>query len=218
MIDASKSKESGSVIAIIMIVVGVLILIGVSVFAGWAYMNYTDQKTDVDTKIAAAVAVAVKKQADADEVKRLASEKQPNREFVGPDDYGRVTFSYPKTWSVYIARDAAQGGNFEAYLNPISVPAVSSSEIFALRIVIKQEDYDKAITSFSGLVKNGKLSSTPITVDETTGTRFDGSFNTNLRGALVLFKIRDKTVTIRTDANTFLPDFEAIVSSIKFNE
>ena len=218
MINTRKSNENGSVVSIILIVVGVILLIGVSVFAGWSYMNYTDQKTDVDTKIEAAVAAAVKKQADADEEKRLASEKQPNREFVGPDDYGRVTFSYPKTWSVYISKDAASGGNFEAYLNPISVPAVASDEIFALRVVIKQEDYDKAVSSYGSLVKSGKLNSTLVTVNGTTGTRFDGSFNTNLRGALVLFKIRDKTVTIRTDANTFLSDFESIVSSIKFND
>jgi hypothetical protein len=47
--------------------------------------------------------------------------------------------------------------------------------------------------------------------------RLDGSFSTDIRGSAVIFKIRDKTVTIRTDADTFKPDFENIIKTINFN-
>ena len=80
-------------------------------FAGttiWAYMNYTDQKTDVDGKIALAVADAKKKQADEDQKKYNEILQNPYTEFVGPDDYGRLTFNYPKTWIVYVAKDVSQ--------------------------------------------------------------------------------------------------------------
>ena len=71
-----------------------------------------------------AVAEAKKEQATLDEDKFAQREKEPNRQFVGPDDYGRLTFDYPKTWSVYVARDTSRGGTYEAYLNPITVPPV----------------------------------------------------------------------------------------------
>ncbi|MFZ1316878.1 MAG: hypothetical protein WAQ26_00370, partial [Candidatus Saccharimonas aalborgensis] len=57
-------------------------------FSVWAYLNYTDAKDDVDGKITVAKAEASKQQAEADEIKFLDREKQPMRQFVGPDDYG----------------------------------------------------------------------------------------------------------------------------------
>lgn len=218
MTNLTMTKQKGSVVINVFFAISVIALIAVSVLSGWLYFQYRDRKSDIDSKVDAAVALAKKEQADLDEVKFAEREKQPNREFVGPDDYGRVTFNYPRTWSVHVSKDSVSGGVYQAYLNPIVVPPISSSELFALRLTIKQENYDKAVTSFSSLVKSGKLNSSPVTVDDTSGTRFDGNFTANLRGSLVIFKIRDKTVTIRTDANTFKDDFDAIINTIKFNQ
>lgn len=218
MLNNARLKENGAIKNVIFIVIGVILFIGVSVFAVWSFVNYMDQKTDVDGKISAAVDSAKKVQADLDEAKRLASEKLPYLVFYGPDDYGRVTFNYPKTWSTYIKNDASGGGAYEAYFNPVSVPPIVSGQLFALHVVIQTEDYDKAVSSFNKLVQSGSLNSSPITVDGSNGTRFDGNFSKNLRGSLVIFKIRDKTLVVRTDATTFTADFDTIVASIKFNQ
>jgi hypothetical protein len=85
--------------------------LGAIAAAVWGILNYTEQKTNVDCKIDVAVITAKKEQADSDEVKFSEREKEPNRQFVGPDDYGRLTFNYPKTWSVYVSKDAATGGS-----------------------------------------------------------------------------------------------------------
>jgi hypothetical protein len=42
----------------------------------------------------------------------LEREKYPYKTFSGPEDYGKLTFEYPKTWSVYIAAAANKGGDF----------------------------------------------------------------------------------------------------------
>jgi hypothetical protein len=203
-------------IAIVTLAVLSAALAGLAV---WAFINYTDQKNNVDTKINTAVASAKKTQADADEVKFNEREKQPNRQFVGPDDYGRVTFDYPKTWSVYISSDITNGGTYQAYLNPVSVPPIGgTNQQFALRVVIQQQDYNDAVSNFDSLVKSGDLKSSSVTANGVTGVRLDGNFTKDIRGAEVIFKIRDKTLTIRTDANTFLPDFNALVQTIKFNQ
>jgi hypothetical protein len=206
---------SGSLIAIIGLVVLVL---GAGSAAIWAYVNYNEQKTNVDGKIDLAVAEAKKEQADTDEVKFAQREKEPNRQFVGPDDYGRLTFDYPKTWSVYIASDVSKGsGAYEAYLNPITVPSVSATQQYGLRVLIEEKDYSQIVQSYESLVKKGDLKSSATSANGQNGTRLDGSFTKNIRGAAVIYKIRDKTITVRTDADTFKPDFENIIKTIKFN-
>ena len=198
--------------------------IGLSIFSAlavgvavWGLMNYNAQKTDVDGRIDEAVAAAKKTQADSDEAKFAAREKDPNRAFVGPDDYGGLTFDYPKTWSVYISKDTSEGGTYEAYLNPISVPPVSATQQYALRITIQDKDYDQVIKTYETLVKSGSLSSSAVSANDSNGTRLDGNFTKDIRGSAVIFKIRDKTLTIRTDADTFKPDFDALITTIKFN-
>ena len=187
--------------------------------ATWALINYFDQKQAVDSKVSDAVAVAVKEQADKDAADFLEKEKQPNRQFVGPEDYGRLSFDYPKTWSIYVAKDASSGGTYEAYFSPVAVPTVSTSQQYALRVLIEEKDYDKVIDSYSNLVSKGELKSSSVTADGQTGTRLDGAFSKDIVGSAVIFKIRDKTVTLRSDAQTFVdPDFNALIQTITFNK
>lgn len=214
----TRRRETGAVNGLLIADIALVVLVVIfGSLAIWAYLSYTDQKNNVQSKVDVAVAEAKKAQADDDEQKFAEREKEPNRQFVGPDDYGRLTFNYPKTWSLYVAKDASSGGAYEAYLNPISVPAVSPSTQFALRISIQQSDYDTVIASYSNLVKKGDLRSSTTSSDGNTGTRLDGSFSKDIRGAAVIYKIRDKTVIVRTDAETFKPDFDALVQTIKFN-
>ena len=214
-----RKNEQGVVTSAL--IAAIILGIFTTLFAGaaiWAFLSYNEQKTDVDGKIKVAVAEAKKAQSDEDDKKFTERDKEPNREFVGPDDYGRVTFNYPKTWSAYIAKDVSSGGNYEAYLNPITVPFPTSAQQFSLRILIEQKDYDLVIKTYESLVKKGDLKSSATSANGQNGTRLDGSFSKDIRGSAVIYKIRDKTVTFRTDADTFKPDFENIIKTIKFNQ
>lgn len=184
----------------------------------WSYMQYTEQKTDVDGKIEVAVIKGKKEQAEEDEKKFAEREKEPNRDFIGPDDYGRLTFKYPKTWSLYEATDITRGGDYKAYLSPGKVPPVSEVQQFAIRVTIENKDYDRVVQQYDSAVKKGDLRSSSTTSQGNTGTRLDGNFSKNIRGAAVIYKIRDKTVTVRTDADTFKPDFERVVQTIGFDQ
>lgn len=215
----NSNSESGFVDGRMIANIGLIFLSTAAVvIAVWSFINYNEQKTNVDGKIASAVSVANKTQADKDEAKFFEREKEPNREFAGPADYGRVTFDYPKTWSVYVNKDTTVGNTFEAYLNPISVPPVSVSQQFSMRVLIESKDYDKVVAGYSPLVKKGDLTASSVSVDGNTGTRLDGSFSKDIRGSAVIFKIRDKTLTMRTDANTFKADFDKIITTIKINQ
>lgn len=211
-------QRNPALIWIILTFVFIVLTMSASGVAVWAYMNYQDQKTNVDAKISVARAEATKLQADKDAAAFLQKEKQPNRQFVGPDDYGRLSFDYPKTWSVYVAKDALKGGSYEAYFNPGVVPTISQSQQVALRVIIEEKDYDKVLDSYATTIKRGDLTASSIKADEQNGTRLDGSFSKDIHGSAVIFKIRDKTVTIRSDAATFKPDFDTLIQTITFNK
>lgn len=213
------TKETGA--AQTWTIVGIVFIFTTVVAVGvmiWALINYFDQKTDVDGRVSAAVTEAEKKQADELEAQFLERDKEPNRTFAGPEDYGSLAFNYPKTWSVYVESDASKGGSYEAYLNPVTVPPVDSSQQFALRVLIETKEYDRVLSTFSRAVEQGELTSSSIKVNGETATRLEGNFSDDIRGAAVVFRIRDKTVTIRTDANTFKNDFNKLVATITFNK
>jgi hypothetical protein len=220
MTDMNRNmSQSGAVntwhVLTIVFIVTTLAAAGVMI---WALLNYFDQKNNVDIKIATAVTTAEKEQADILEAKFNEREKEPNRQFVGPEDYGRLAFDYPKTWSVYVEKDAISAKTYQAYLNPVAVPPVSSSQQYALRIVIETKNYEQVIDGYQSLVKKGDLRSSAVKAGGEDGTRLDGSFSKDIRGSAVIFKIRDKTATIRTDADTFKGDFDALIATITFNK
>ncbi len=212
------APHRGSKVWLILAIIFIVLTVAAAAVGVWAYMNYLDQKNNVDSKVSTAVTEAVKTQADKDAADFLQKEKQPNRHFVGPDDYSRVAFDYPKTWSVYVGKDAVTGGNFEAYFNPVTVPPVSAKQQFALRMIIEDRDYDRVIDSYKSLVTKGDLTSAAYKVDDQNGTRLTGSFSSDIKGSAVIFKINDKTLTLRSDAEDFNGDFEALIKTITFNK
>lgn len=213
-------KQRGFIHTMTLAVIAMAVLFVIAgSLAIWSYVKYSQLNGDVQGKVDTAVAEAKKTQADSDAAKFAESEKEPNRTFAGPDDYGRVTFDYPKTWSAYEATDVSKnGGTYQAYLNPVAVPPVSNSQQFALRVMIEEKEADSVIASYNTRVKKGDLKSSAITVSGVQGTRLDGLFDNNIRGSAVIFKIRDKTLMVRTDADTFKSDFNKIVQTIKFNQ
>lgn len=207
---------NGALLAVILLSVTVVGLAGASV---WLYTQYSDYKTNVDSKVAAAEAEARREQGEADLEKFTKKENALTLEFVGPDDYGRLTFNYPKTWSAYVDKDGAKGGSYQAYLHPVTVPSLSSRDSrFAMRVVIDNKDYDQVIRQYASKVKSGDLKSSTISANGVSGARYDGLFSKDVRGAVVIFKMRDKTLSLFTDANAFKPYFEEVVKTVKFNQ
>lgn len=189
-----------------------IFLAGVSV---WAYMNYTDQKNNTDEKIAVAVDVAEDAQAEKLDAQYKEREKSPFRTFKGPSDLGSVSFQYPKTWSVHTAQDATA---LETYLQPNVVPPIGDEQPYALRVLVTDDSYEDTIEDYGSLVEDGELKSDTIKIGDFTGIRLDGKFSDERSGSVVVFKIRDKTLTLATDSTSFVDDFnKTILKSLTFN-
>ena len=208
---------NGSIFAIIALVILVLLF---GSFSVWAYINYLDQKQDVDSKVQEAVAKAVLAENKKSEAAIEKYKNQTTTLFVGPSDYGRLTFEYPKFWSAYQATDVSKGGGvtYEAYLNPVLVPPVGETTKFALRITIEQKTYDESVATYQKQIENGELKSSAYSDGIHTGTKLEGNFNEDIYGTAVLIKMRDRTLTIRTDGEVFKENFGAILKTVKFNE
>lgn len=218
--NTARIHEQGGVGSILAIVV---LLILTMLFGGGAYyffVQYNEQKTDVDGKIAQAEAKAKLLQAEEDEAKFAKAEQQPMRQFVGPSDYGLLRFDYPKTWSAFQETDVSKGGGvtYRAYLNPILVPPISETTKFAIRITIEQKTYDQTLNTYQDQVKKGQLQTSPFSIGGVSGTKVTGNFNKELIGTAMVMKMRDRTLTIRTDGDVFKDDFEALMKTVKFNE
>lgn len=189
----------------------------------WMWTQYDSAKTDVDGQIADAVVKAVDENTTKLEKEFTVREKYPFKTFAGPADYGELTFEYPKTWSVYVAKDAANRGDFEAYLNPVEVYEVSDETVNALRVAVKDEGFDEVAEEYQRELEGDqptlKLESVTIGKDNNiTANRYTGKIpGTELNGIVVIFKIRDKTALLQTDSVLFQSDYDTLLSSVRFN-
>lgn len=212
-----RQIEQGLVNGWMIATIGFVVLFTIAgSLAIWMYMSYTREKDHVDSKIAIEVSKAKGEQAENDQKKFAEEAKNPRIEFVGPVEYGRVSFMYPRTWSVYIDQDGKDRGDYKAYLNNVTVPPVSDKgSRYAFRLEVLNSDFDKTLESYAPQLKKGELASSSVEVNGNAATRLDGSFSKELRGSAVLLRVRDKTVRLSTDADTFKPDFEAILGTVK---
>lgn len=210
--------ERGAVSGLLVTVItlGVL-LVGVGSFAIWAFVSFNEAESDVQGRIAVAVAEAREVKGEEMEEKFAEQEKEPNLTLTAPGDYCGLRFNYPKTWSVHESEEVANGGTYKAYLNPKVVPPISATRQFALRVTIEQKDYDAVLAQYQSLVQKGDLKRSDASSQGNPGSRLTGNFSRNIRGDAVLFRCRDKTITIRTDADTFKNDFDALIRTIDFN-
>lgn len=199
------------------IAIAVLAVIAVS-FIALFFLKASDNNklsNDFDAQVEASIAAMT----DA-ELTKLENEfsekyKQPFEKFIGPEDYGRLEFSYPKTWSVYVASDATSSRNFTAYFNPKQVDAISESRPYALKVEILNETYDTVNQKYK---QNKELSGSAATIGGGAAVIYSGSLlNGEHSGKIAIFKIRDKTVVITTFDAAYENDFKSIIDSITFN-
>lgn len=189
----------------------------------WMFVEYENASTNVEGQVADAVVKAVDENTTKLEDEFTEREKYPFKTFAGPADYGELTFEYPKTWSVYVAKDARAGGDFEAYFNPVEVNEVSETTINALRLAIKDTAFDEVAAEYQDALEDEEnpLKLESVTIGKgmnITANRYTGNIpGTEFNGIIVIFKIRDKTAIMQTDSILFQADFDTLLSSVRFN-
>lgn len=202
---------------IVLVLVSLVAVTFIGLFI-WKYLEWDNIKTDVNGQIDAAVAVAVSENTTKLENEFLEREKYPYKTFSGPADYGSLSFEFPKTWNTYIAQDATSGGNFEAYLNPGEVQPVSTQTINALRVQILNQTFENTARTYEGLVNSNQLTITTREVGSTVANTYVGTLPNGLRGIATIFKVRDKTILLQTDAELFAEEYYKLLNTVTFVE
>jgi len=210
--------QAGSVITIVAIVFLAVALVAAIGFGVWANNGRKDYKNNSDQKVAIAVdaakkaATAAQKDADA----QLA--KSPVLTFTGPTVYGAVKYDYPRTWDGYVDTTSTSTPINGVYYQGAPPLPNDLGIFYALRVNEVSDDYSSVVNSFNGAVKKGTVTATAYVPPQMvgkpnvqTGTRFDGLLGNNIQGAMVVLKVRDRTLKISTESPQYLNDFNNTV-------
>lgn len=211
-----KNRPVGLIISLVIFVLLFLIAVG---FGFWAFTERNTYKNDTDTIVAKEVALTEQRVSTAKDAEFVESEKRPTKSYKGPSTFGSVELEYPKTWSAFITE--GQGSSpIDGYMHPNFVPGLQSGTQFALRVEVIAKSYDSEMKQLDGKVRSGKVSVTPYRADQVPdvlGARVEGEINTGQKNIMVLFPIRDKTLKISTESETFYKDFnDIILKTLKF--
>jgi hypothetical protein len=203
------------------LVILILALVAAGGFGWWAYSERQDYKNNFDKKVGEEIAKAKTQQKIELEAQFNDREKSPNKVFKGSATYGSIVFQYPKTWSGY-ADQSNTSAPINNYFFPDIVPSANQSgnvqTAYALRLELLSTDYAQTIKQFDSQIEEGQLTATAYVPPRMSsvanvqpGTRFEGQLAENIRGSMVIIKVRDKTLKIYTESPQYISDFNNII-------
>lgn len=207
-----KHNQDGAVNGLVIsLVLVVLILIGALGFGGWAFMGRQDYKDNVDTKIKVAEEAARQKESTVKDLQFAEESKKPLKTYQGPEAYGSLQTSYPKTWSAYVDDSGTSTGLVDGFFNPDYVPSIANQKsVFALRVQVVGQDYAEVLRSFSGQQQTGKVTVSAYALPKlpkVVGVKVTGEISQGKTVTMVILPLRSETIKIWTEGNQYLEDF-----------
>lgn len=210
----SDHKKHHSWSLIISLIVSLLLLLGAIGFGVWAYGGREDYKNNVDQKISAAVDVAKQQKSEEKDKEFIEKEKNPYKTYKGPSTFASINITYPKTWAAFVTETDKSSNPVDGYFHPNFVPGVQSGTAFALRIQMVNQPYNQQLKEFESKTKQGKVKVSPYKapkVPDVLGSRIEGEINTGQKDYMVMFPVRDKTLKVWTESESFLKDLDGII-------
>lgn len=211
-----NTGEQGSMdVLLLPVIILAVLFIGAASFGVWAFLSRQDYKNNSDAKSATAVEANKKVVQATDAANYAEASKSPVRTYIGPDAYGGVHVSYPKTWSAYV--DTNSGIPLNAYFHSDYVPSAQAKQTYNLRVEVAAQSYTSVLAQYNSYVARGGLTAAAYSlpkVPKVVGTKLTGQLTPlgqTVTGVLILLPLRDKTLEIWTESNDYLPDFNTYV-------
>jgi hypothetical protein len=215
------NKGNVPIAGIIAFFLGVM-LIGASVFGVWAYSERAKYADDFDAKVATEIEaqkkqIQIQLQSDFD-----IKEQQPYKDFSSDSEYGSITVSVPKNWSILSDKPAKSGIVLDATLHPNVIPGISTGIPYAARINLISDDYATVVKSYDESIKKSTVTVTAFEATNvpgsTDGIRLDGQILSGKTGTMVILKVRDKTLKIWNESPEHRQEFDQILlGSLTYN-
>ncbi|MDB5164429.1 MAG: hypothetical protein JWL89_55 [Candidatus Saccharibacteria bacterium] len=219
----TKHNQDGAANGLVIsLVFAVLFLIGAIAFGAWAYGSRQDYKANSDAKVNIAVNAAKEREAVAQGKIYAEKAKDPLRIYNGPEAYGSLGISFPKTWSGYVDDSGTGTAQVDGYFYPGTVPAIANpNSIFALRVQVINTAYSQVVANLNNQQKSTDPKIVPLTINpyalpkvpKTVGVQASGTLvdkNSKL-GTMVVLPLRSQTLEIWTEGTQFLPDFNTYI-------
>jgi hypothetical protein len=212
-----KHNQDGAVSAVtVSLILAVILLIAALGVAAWAITGRQDYKDHSDRKVAAAVAVAKQKESTAKDKQFAEDIKNPLKTYDGPEAYGSLKLSFPKTWSGYVSV-AGSGGNalVDGFFAPGVVPsATDQNSVFALRVQVVNTTYDQSLQSYASQQQAGKLTATAYALPKLpkiVGVKLTGQITEQKTVTMIVLPLRSQTLQIWTEGTQYLNDFNTYI-------
>ncbi|MEK7594813.1 MAG: hypothetical protein AAB436_04200 [Patescibacteria group bacterium] len=208
----NKHNQDGAINGVVVsLVLTVLLLFGAIGFGAWAYTSQQDYKNNSDEK-AAVAAEAAKKEESIKKDKQFAEEiKNPLKTYVGPEAYGSLVVSFPKTWSGYVDDTGRSSGLVDGYFAQGTVPSKDDiNSVFALRFRVNSQPYASFIKNYSALQKSGKITVSAYALPKlpkTVGIKLTGTLNDKTNVTMVVLPLRSQTLQVWTEGSQYVNDF-----------
>jgi hypothetical protein len=218
-----KHNQNGALnVLLIPFIFVILFLLGAGAFGGWAYLSRQDYKLNTDKKVAAAVILAKQQEGTSKDKEFIESEKKPLRIYTGPEPYGSLQVSYPKTWSGYVQDSGIDGFPVNGYFYPAIVPSVNDpASTYALRIQIINRKYTDLLLDYQARVTSGKATVAAYSlpkVPSVIGVKIDGQVTDAKTGSMIILPLRDKVLVLWTEGTGYGKDFnENILPNVTFS-
>lgn len=208
-----KHNQDGNINALVLpLVFTGLLLLAALVFGFWAFAGRQDYKNNVDEKVAAAVVDAKKAEGESKDKQYAEAAKLPYKTYQGPEQFGSVVLQYPKTWSAYVAAGNSVGDSLDGYFHPDVVPAVNApGSTFALRVEVIDNPYSSVVSQYESAEGVTAAPYALPKVPKVVGVKLQGQIDNEKRGTKVVLPIRDKTLVIYTESESFNDDFNNII-------
>lgn len=196
------------------------LLVVTVIFAGWAFVEMLDYKNNSDKKSEEAVKSALAEQKVKLDAEYEEKAKSPFESYLSGAELGSLTLSYPKNFELYVdEKTSGSSSTIEGYAHPGYVPSLSGDTAFALRFQVTARDYAAELKAFDSDIKSGSAKVSPFRLEQVPsvlGARVEGEVSNNKTGVLYLFPLRDKTIKIWTESNTYSSDLESVIKTVTF--
>lgn len=216
----NKHNQDGAVnVLLIPLILASLFLIGALAFGFWAFGERQDYKNNSDQKVSAAVVVAKQQEGVVKDKQYAEAAKLPLKTYNGPEQFGSIALQYPKTWSAYVVVGSNGDASLDGYFNPDVVPSTDDeNSMFALRLQVVDNPYSDELQDYQD---NEEVTISPYALPKlpkVIGVRISGQIEENKKGSMVVLPVRDKTLKIFTESETYLNDFDNnILANLTFS-
>ena len=208
----NKHNQNGAVSGVaISLVFAILLLFGAIGFGAWAYTSRQDYKDNVDAKVSVAEDAARKDESIKKDKQFAEDYKKPLKTYIGPDAYGSLVITYPKTWSGYVDDTGTGNATVDGYFAPGVVPSKEDKDsVFALRVQIVNQTYSQTLKALESSQEDGKLKAEAYALPKlpkVVGVKVTGELDSQKTGTMVILPLRSQTLQIWTEGTQYLNDY-----------